>query len=60
MMTKFVKVQKHKNFLKSSKIICHSLSQGDLIIQCEHLYEFLTKLSIIANKQDAIKVVQGR
>ncbi|XP_027890198.1 unconventional myosin-Ih isoform X2 [Xiphophorus couchianus] len=41
-------------------ITCEDPKQkGDLIIQCEHLYEFLTKLSIIANKQDAIKVVQG-
>ncbi|XP_043968806.1 unconventional myosin-Ih isoform X2 [Gambusia affinis] len=41
-------------------ITCEEPKQkGDLIIQCEHLYEFLTKLSIIANKQDAIKVVQG-
>ncbi|XP_054905098.1 unconventional myosin-Ih [Poeciliopsis prolifica] len=41
-------------------ITCEDPKQkGDLIMQCEHLYEFLTKLSIIANKQDAIKVVQG-
>uniref|UniRef100_A0A087Y681 Myosin IH n=1 Tax=Poecilia formosa TaxID=48698 RepID=A0A087Y681_POEFO len=41
-------------------ITCEDPKQkGDLIIQCDHLYEFLTKLSIIANKQDAIKVVQG-
>lgn len=29
-------------------------------MQCDHLFEFLAKLSIIANKQNAIKVVQGR
>lgn len=29
-------------------------------MQCDHLFEFLTKLSVIANKQSAIKVVQGR
>ncbi|XP_008416941.1 unconventional myosin-Ih isoform X2 [Poecilia reticulata] len=41
-------------------ITCENPKQkGDLIIQCDHLYEFLTKLSIIANKQDAINVVQG-
>uniref|UniRef100_UPI0037E92280 unconventional myosin-Ih n=1 Tax=Semicossyphus pulcher TaxID=241346 RepID=UPI0037E92280 len=33
--------------------------KGDLVMQCDHLFEFLTKLSIIANKQNAIKVVQG-
>uniref|UniRef100_A0A3Q3B9E4 Myosin IHa n=1 Tax=Kryptolebias marmoratus TaxID=37003 RepID=A0A3Q3B9E4_KRYMA len=32
---------------------------GDLIMQCEHLFECLTQLSVIANKQNAIKVVQG-
>ncbi|KAM4746171.1 unconventional myosin-Ih isoform 1-T1 [Anableps anableps] len=41
-------------------ITCEDPKQkGDLIIQCDHLYEFLTKLSIIADKQNAIKVVQG-
>lgn len=29
-------------------------------MQCDHLFEFLTKLSVAANKQNAIKVVQGR
>ncbi|XP_074527408.1 unconventional myosin-Ih [Halichoeres trimaculatus] len=33
--------------------------KGDLVMQCDHLYEFLTKLSVIANKQNAIKVIQG-
>ncbi|CAJ1068809.1 unconventional myosin-Ih [Xyrichtys novacula] len=33
--------------------------KGDLVLQCDHLFEFLTKLSVIANKQSAIKVVQG-
>uniref|UniRef100_A0A3B4YXB0 Myosin IH n=1 Tax=Seriola lalandi dorsalis TaxID=1841481 RepID=A0A3B4YXB0_SERLL len=33
--------------------------KGDLVMQCDHLFEFLTKLSVIANKQSAIKVVQG-
>uniref|UniRef100_A0A3Q2CCB6 TH1 domain-containing protein n=1 Tax=Cyprinodon variegatus TaxID=28743 RepID=A0A3Q2CCB6_CYPVA len=41
-------------------ITCENPKQkGDLVIQCDHLYEFLTKLSIIANKQNIIKVVQG-
>ncbi|XP_041643172.1 unconventional myosin-Ih [Cheilinus undulatus] len=33
--------------------------KGDLVMQCDHLFEFLTKLSVIANKQNAVKVVQG-
>uniref|UniRef100_A0AAX7VSC5 Myosin IHa n=1 Tax=Astatotilapia calliptera TaxID=8154 RepID=A0AAX7VSC5_ASTCA len=35
------------------------LFQGDLVVQCDHLFELLTKLCVIANKQNAIKVVQG-
>ncbi|XP_066509754.1 unconventional myosin-Ih-like, partial [Hoplias malabaricus] len=33
--------------------------KGDLVLQCDHLYEVLTKLSTLANKQNAIKVLQG-
>ncbi|KAM7391895.1 hypothetical protein PAMP_022543 [Pampus punctatissimus] len=41
-------------------ITCEDPKQkGDLVMQCDHLFEFLTKLSFIANKQNAIKVVQG-
>uniref|UniRef100_A0AAV2MST2 Unconventional myosin-Ih n=1 Tax=Knipowitschia caucasica TaxID=637954 RepID=A0AAV2MST2_KNICA len=41
-------------------ITCEDPKQkGDLVMQCDHLFEFLTKISIIANKQNAIKVVQG-
>lgn len=36
------------------------LFQGDLVLQCDFLYEALTKLSFIADKQSCIKVVQGR
>uniref|UniRef100_A0A8C8JHS2 Myosin IHa n=1 Tax=Oncorhynchus tshawytscha TaxID=74940 RepID=A0A8C8JHS2_ONCTS len=36
-----------------------SCAQGDLIMQCDHLFEALTKLSVVANKQSAINVVQG-
>uniref|UniRef100_A0A3B4CG41 Myosin motor domain-containing protein n=1 Tax=Pygocentrus nattereri TaxID=42514 RepID=A0A3B4CG41_PYGNA len=36
-----------------------TLCLGDLLLQCDHLYEFLTKLSVLANKQNAIKVLQG-
>lgn len=34
--------------------------KGDLILQCDYLFEALTKLSVIANKQKSIQVVQGR
>ncbi|XP_058491281.1 unconventional myosin-Ih [Solea solea] len=41
-------------------VTCEDPKQkGDLVMQCDHLYEFLTKLCVIANKQNAIKVVQG-
>uniref|UniRef100_A0A672T1S3 Myosin IH n=1 Tax=Sinocyclocheilus grahami TaxID=75366 RepID=A0A672T1S3_SINGR len=32
---------------------------GDMVLQCDHLFEALTKLAMIANKQNNIKVVQG-
>ncbi|XP_034026122.1 unconventional myosin-Ih isoform X2 [Thalassophryne amazonica] len=34
-------------------------AKGDLVIHCDHLFELLTKLCIIANKHNMIKVVQG-
>uniref|UniRef100_A0A8D3AQU9 Myosin IH n=1 Tax=Scophthalmus maximus TaxID=52904 RepID=A0A8D3AQU9_SCOMX len=41
-------------------ITCEDPKQkGDLVMQCDHLFEFLTKLGVIANKQNVIKVVQG-
>ncbi|CAL8321088.1 unnamed protein product [Lota lota] len=33
--------------------------KGDLILQCDFLFEALTKLSVITNKQSSINVVQG-
>ncbi|XP_009299653.1 unconventional myosin-Ih isoform X1 [Danio rerio] len=33
--------------------------KGDLVLQCDHLFEALTKLAMIANKQNNITVVQG-
>ncbi|KAJ3605608.1 hypothetical protein NHX12_027653 [Muraenolepis orangiensis] len=33
--------------------------KGDLILQCDFLFEALTKLSLITNKQNSINVVQG-
>ncbi|XP_075875661.1 unconventional myosin-Ih [Nelusetta ayraudi] len=41
-------------------IMCEDPKEkGDLVMQCDYLFEFLTKLSVTANKQNAIKVVQG-
>ncbi|KAK1893127.1 Unconventional myosin-Ih [Dissostichus eleginoides] len=41
-------------------ITCEDPKQkGDLLMQCDHLFEFLTKLCFIANKQNSVKVVQG-
>ncbi|XP_057688442.1 unconventional myosin-Ih [Corythoichthys intestinalis] len=33
--------------------------KGDLVLQCSHLYELVTKLGIIADKQNVVRVVQG-
>ncbi|XP_053861970.1 unconventional myosin-Ih isoform X1 [Malaclemys terrapin pileata] len=33
--------------------------KGDVILQCEHIFETVTKLSMLANKQNAVQVVQG-
>ncbi|KAJ8378258.1 hypothetical protein AAFF_G00244620 [Aldrovandia affinis] len=40
-------------------VACEPKHKGDLVLECEHLFEVLTKLSILANKQSVIKVVQG-
>ncbi|XP_037547694.1 unconventional myosin-Ih [Nematolebias whitei] len=41
-------------------VTCDDLKQkGDLVLQCDHLFEALTKLSVTADKQNCIKVVQG-
>ncbi|XP_063746009.1 unconventional myosin-Ih [Eleginops maclovinus] len=41
-------------------VTCDDIKQkGDLVLQCDYLFEALTKLSLIANKQNSIKVVQG-
>ncbi|KAM4532820.1 unconventional myosin-Ih isoform 2-T2 [Fundulus diaphanus] len=41
-------------------VICDDIKQkGDLVLQCDYLFEALTKLSVIADKQSCIKVVQG-
>uniref|UniRef100_A0A3Q3M6A5 Myosin IHb n=1 Tax=Mastacembelus armatus TaxID=205130 RepID=A0A3Q3M6A5_9TELE len=42
-------------------VTCDDIKRkGDLVLQCDYLFEVLTKLSVIANKQNCIKVVQGR
>uniref|UniRef100_W5KHE9 Myosin IH n=1 Tax=Astyanax mexicanus TaxID=7994 RepID=W5KHE9_ASTMX len=33
--------------------------KGDVVLQCDHLFEAVTKLSVLTKKQDAIKAVQG-
>ncbi|XP_026715789.1 unconventional myosin-Ih [Athene cunicularia] len=33
--------------------------KGDAILQCEHVFETVTKLCMLANKQSLVKVVQG-
>ncbi|XP_017669429.1 PREDICTED: unconventional myosin-Ih [Lepidothrix coronata] len=33
--------------------------KGDVILQCEHVFETVTKLCMLANKQSLVKVVQG-
>ncbi|KAG7224011.1 hypothetical protein INR49_015268 [Caranx melampygus] len=39
---------------------CDDIKQkGDLVLQCDYLFEALTKLCIVMNKQNFIKVVQG-
>ncbi|XP_076020339.1 unconventional myosin-Ih [Genypterus blacodes] len=41
-------------------VTCDDINKkGDLVLQCDHLFEALTKLSVIANKQSFISVVQG-
>ncbi|KAI4816741.1 hypothetical protein KUCAC02_009054 [Chaenocephalus aceratus] len=41
-------------------VTCDDMKQkGDLVLQSDYLFEALTKLSLIANKQNSIKVVQG-
>ncbi|KAL4646674.1 unconventional myosin-Ih [Arapaima gigas] len=32
---------------------------GDLVLQCDHLFEAVTKLCVVANRQNIVKVVQG-
>uniref|UniRef100_A0ABM5F1L6 Unconventional myosin-Ih isoform X1 n=2 Tax=Pogona vitticeps TaxID=103695 RepID=A0ABM5F1L6_9SAUR len=33
--------------------------KGDAILQCEHVFETVTKLCLFANKQDSVAVVEG-
>uniref|UniRef100_A0A3P9P9Z4 Unconventional myosin-Ih-like n=1 Tax=Poecilia reticulata TaxID=8081 RepID=A0A3P9P9Z4_POERE len=41
-------------------VTCDDIKQkGDLVLQCDFLYEALTNLSFIADKQSCVKVVQG-
>ncbi|XP_061888070.1 unconventional myosin-Ih-like [Entelurus aequoreus] len=41
-------------------VACDDIKQkGDLVLQCDFLFEALTKLCVITNKSDLIQVVQG-
>ncbi|KAG9335064.1 hypothetical protein JZ751_005739, partial [Albula glossodonta] len=41
-------------------VLTHAaLYVGDLVLQCDHLFEALTKLSMLTNKHSCIRVVQG-
>ncbi|KAM9841673.1 unconventional myosin-Ih [Aulostomus maculatus] len=41
-------------------VTCDDIKQkGDLVLQCDYLFEALTKLTVIANKENCINVVQG-
>uniref|UniRef100_A0A667ZX24 Myosin IHb n=1 Tax=Myripristis murdjan TaxID=586833 RepID=A0A667ZX24_9TELE len=41
-------------------VTCDDIKQkGDLVLQCDYLFEALTKLSLVTSKQSCIKVVQG-
>ncbi|KAM4635454.1 unconventional myosin-Ih isoform 1-T1 [Polymixia lowei] len=41
-------------------VTCDDIKQkGDLVLQCDYLFEVLTKLSVLVNKQNCINVVQG-
>ncbi|XP_029024032.1 unconventional myosin-Ih isoform X2 [Betta splendens] len=41
-------------------VACHDAKKkGDLVLQCDYLFEALTKMTVIANKQNCINVVQG-
>uniref|UniRef100_A0A3B4V5C7 Unconventional myosin-Ih-like n=1 Tax=Seriola dumerili TaxID=41447 RepID=A0A3B4V5C7_SERDU len=43
--------------IKITKSEC--FSQGDLVLQCDYLFEALTKLCVVTDKQNCIKVVMG-
>ncbi|XP_076854557.1 unconventional myosin-Ih [Brachyhypopomus gauderio] len=41
-------------------VVCDGPKQkGDVVLQCDHLYEALTKLAMFANKQNNMDVLQG-
>uniref|UniRef100_A0A803XM77 Myosin IH n=1 Tax=Meleagris gallopavo TaxID=9103 RepID=A0A803XM77_MELGA len=39
--------------------VAWSVQGGDVILQCEHIFETVTKLCMLANKQNLVKVVKG-
>lgn len=34
--------------------------QGDAILQCEHIFEVVTKLAMLAKKEHTVSIVHGR
>lgn len=36
------------------------LHQGDVILQCEHIFEVVTKLVMLVKEENVVNVVQGR
>lgn len=36
------------------------LLQGDVILQCEHVFEAVTKLVMLVKKENLVNIVQGR
>ncbi|KAJ8393918.1 hypothetical protein AAFF_G00054510 [Aldrovandia affinis] len=47
------------NFLVLHVMCDDTKQKGDLVLQCDYLFESLTKLSMLANKHNCIRVVQG-
>lgn len=40
--------------------VLSSPPQGDAILQCEHIFEAVTKLAMLVKKENIVNVVQGR
>ncbi|XP_028851271.1 unconventional myosin-Ih [Denticeps clupeoides] len=57
---KGISVSKLTDGIMIFHISCETPKQkGDVVLECDHLFEALTKLCMTANKQNAINVLQG-